>query len=628
MMLGQSGIATALGFAFASLISTHSNAQNVQVLAGSADLSAAAEEHYPVAVNVIAPVRGSSMILRAPVSTLGDTPVLAVPFRRVPHEEPDHVIREKMRHNPAVEQPDVIGFRQGMEEPRTVNAAAALATRFNGLDEASAAGCKRSLVPPDPVVAKSDTHVLEATNSALRLFAVDGTVLATKDLNTFFGADCSEGVLFDPHVYFDRSASNRRFYVVAAQGTADPDIELDPLHPGTSRSFPIWLAVSRSPDPANLDPDGWCGYPLVGNYLASFDKSDDPKGIGYRYTEPDYPGLGVGADAIVISSNQYTCDDLDTSPCPPNKARRFTFAIVQVVNKLIAANNASACPHITAYTLQPASDLSDFGAQTIQPVQHYTSPSTGGVYLMNTRSSRASDTYRVWRVHGVKHGPKLQGPADVTGSFIYEEPPPAPQALSNVVLDTSDARLAQAVGIGDEISGVHGTRCNVGSGPDQSCVRYVRISVGTDPHGGLTASLVQETTISGGAGIFDFMPGVAVNAQGQVVVGFHRSSADSWLSSFWRIGKSNPLPVPPFPKGGFFGAAQPLVQGDCPQPQTGNETTNGKPDGTPLSRTGDYFGAQTDPSDFQNFWVAGERARQTPADEACVWRTAIAKVTP
>ncbi len=104
-------------------------------------------------------------------------------------------------------------------------------------------------------------------------------------------------------------------------------------------------------------------------------------------------------------------------------------------------------------------------------------------------------------------------------------------------------------------------------------------------------------------------------------MGFHRSSSDSWLGSFWREG-------PTASNKTFFGSAQPLVEGDCPQPQTGMLTTNGKPDGTPLSYTGDYFGAQTDPSDFKSFWLAGERARMTFADEGCVWRTAIAKVTP
>jgi hypothetical protein len=297
-----------------------------------------------------------------------------------------------------------------------------------------------------------------------------------------------------------------------------------------------------------------------------------------------------------------------------------------VVNKLIAADNASACPAFAASTFQPATVSGDATIFALQPVQHYTSPSEKAVYLMNTHfpTRFSSDVYKVWRMHNtvVAGRPRLtlEGPVNVTGPKTYDIPPHAPQSLSSVLLDTGDNRITQAAGIGDQISGVHGTVCNVGGGANQSCVRYVRIAVGSDALGKLTASLRQQDTGASSSGVFDFWPGVAVNALGDVVVAFHRSSATSWLSSFWKIGPSGSNRT-------FFGSAQPLVVGDCPKPEDYTITNT---DGTitHLSRTGDYIGAQTDPSDFQSFWLAGERARMTPADEACVWRTRIAKVTP
>jgi hypothetical protein len=74
----------------------------------------------------------------------------------------------------------------------------------------------------------------------VRLFNNAGWVIATSNLNTFFAASTADGPAFDPKVYFDRNAANRRFYVTALQRDTGPN---------TSR---ILLAVSRSPGPPNL----------------------------------------------------------------------------------------------------------------------------------------------------------------------------------------------------------------------------------------------------------------------------------------------------------------------------------------------------------------------------------------
>jgi hypothetical protein len=133
----------------------------------------------------------------------------------------------------------------------------------------------------------------------------------------------------------------------------------------------------------------------------------------------DYPGLGVGADKLVISANQVTFT---------NDA--FTFAIVRVLNKLIAANNASSCPQLSVFTFQPSSSSGNFSVFTLQPAQHYTNPSSftgtsNPVYLLNTTRG-ASSTYRVWRVRNLTP-PTLQGPTNVSGNFTYAIQPDAPR---------------------------------------------------------------------------------------------------------------------------------------------------------------------------------------------------------
>jgi hypothetical protein len=211
----------------------------------------------------------------------------------------------------------------------------------------------------------------------------------------------------------------------------------------------------------------------------------------------------------------------------------------------------------------------------------------------------------------------------VAGTFTYDVPPDAPQKGSTVAIDTGDGRITQAAGIGDDISAVHPTVCNTGGGPNEACTRYVRIHVGNDPFRGtnLTAALTQEATFGDGAGIFDLFPGIAVNGLGETIVAFHRSSAASFLSSFWKIGALDSTVSPPKV---VFGTAQPLtVNGDCSLPEPPPDPDN--PKGAGKTRAGDYIGAQTDPADFRSFWLAGERA--SAIGGVCQWKTQIRKVT-
>jgi hypothetical protein len=190
----------------------------------------------------------------------------------------------------------------------------------------------------------------------------------------------------------------------------------------------------------------------------------------------------------------------------------------------------------------------------------------------------------------------------LAGAFPYTIAPDANQLGSAVVLDTGDARVTQAAGTFNWIEGVHGTGCNIGGGANESCVRYVRFSVGTNGVGALIAAFSQQFTFGGGAGVFFFWPGTAMNLSQQSGLAFHRSSAATRLSSLWALK----------PKNGFPSIASLFTTGTCAQ--------------TISNRTGDYIGAHTDPSNFRNFCFAGERAAGIGG--ICQWQTQITCVTP
>lgn len=123
-------------------------------------------------------------------------------------------------------------------------------------------------------------------------------------------------------------------------------------------------------------------------------------------------------------------------------------------------------------------------------------------------------------------------------------------------------------------------------------------------------TVVEQTTFGGGADVFYWMPGVAVNSALQTALAFQHSSASTYLSASWSMKSAAEANYP---------AAQPLTTGNCPQ-------TQGAAGFPPFTRTGDYVGAQTNPNDQTSFWLAAERA--TDLGGSCLWDTRVIQVTP
>jgi hypothetical protein len=529
---------------------------------------AGAVERKPVSVSMIHPVQGGLSGTDAGVLPAA-TRAVTVPRLTPAGAESYGAMKDEASYAPASGNAELLPVPAG-PEPLTSD----VATSFVGLDRPGAANNGIVFFPPDTIVAKSTTKVLEAVNSAVRMFSTVGAVAQTKDLNTFFGASTANGILFDPKVYYDRNAANRRFYVVALQQKSDPKV---------SR---IWLAVSRSADPTNLDAANWCRYNLEGKRnISTADES-----------WADYPGLGAGADALMITANQFTFS-----------AENFTYAVIRVLNKTTLSNNAAACPSVPIFTFQASGTKGDGTAFTLQPAQHYSSPSsftstTNPAYLVSTVFG-TSNIYRVWQIRNVAGGSPTLRSLNLTGAFTYSVQPNAAQSGSATLLDTGDNRMMQVAGIGNSLFAVHGTGCNFAGGAPESCARFVKITVGQAAGGALTASLAKQNTFGGGPGAFYFWPGIAANNRLQVVVPFHISSASSFLSSYWTMKDD---------AAATFESASRNTVGTCAQTLSG--------------RTGDYIGAQTDPSDFTSFWVAGERA--TTLVGACQWQTQIQKIVP
>jgi len=439
------------------------------------------------------------------------------------------------------------------------------------------------VVPSDVNVAKSGFRILQVANSQIKLFNTSGVTLAGRTLTDFFGAPDNGYYPFDPRVIFDRTGPNVRFYVVTIQNT-----------PGAPNVATIWLAVSRSANPDTLDAASWCLYGINGIRNA---------GTGDE-SYPDFPGLGAGSDALLISTNQFRFSN-----------STFTYSILRAINKATLSNNATTCPTLTTRVYQPATTIGDLDTFDIQPAVHSTAPSsftgtTNPAYAVSASAKVVSSIYRVFRVRNVASGSPTLTTVTVNASSSYALPPDATQSGggSTYKLETGDARILKVAAVGDALWASQTTECAIGASPSEACARILRINVGQNTSGTMTATLAQQITFGGGENEFYFMPAIAVNDAQRTVVAFLWSSSGRFLASAWTVKNASST---------IYEAATSLNDGGCLRA----EST------TPI-RVGDYAGAQANPNDGTSFWITAENAGYWPPGSTtyCVWESVIANV--
>jgi hypothetical protein len=448
---------------------------------------------------------------------------------------------------------------------------------------------------PDTIVAKSPTRVIEGVNSAVRLFDTSGNMIDTRDLNSFFGAPLLGtpqqdfgGRLFDPKVYNDRNATNPRVYVVALQFSGRGNAIL------TDNISRMWVAVSRSPDPANLTTD-WCRYII--DSRSEIDTTDE--------SWADRPGIGAGEDSFSISVNNFRFSD-----------DAFRFTRIHVFDKNIASNNAAFCPIIPRFIFQPSSLPNNFGVFEIQPAQHYTSPSSGTfttnpAYYISTTFG-PSDLYHIHRVRNVAGGSPNYDRVTLINT-PYDIPPDGTQPMTTMRIDSGDNRVLQVAGVGNTIIGTFTTFCQFTLGTmNESCTMTPRVDVGFSALGDLTAAILENTLTGFGDDIFVHHNSIATDDS-------LRFAANWQFNGTGRGGffHSSAAMFKPGPNAGWQ-RLQDYAPGNCaytPPPRPG---TTGAP-------VGDYSGAQLDPT-LIGFWLAGERAETI--DGTCQWGTRIAQVNP
>lgn len=463
---------------------------------------------------------------------------------------------------------------------------------FPGINSGtSGCGC----LPPDTHGDVGPNHYIQDVNSSLQIFSKAGATLSgPTTYNSFFSAmgpttPCGNNQnRGDPYVMYDHLADR---WVVSDFAFA--------AFPGSS--FYQCIGVSKTSDPV---AGGWWLYAI------QIDPSN-PTFLG------DYPKFGLWPDAYYFSVNMFSNNTTF------NGVRVFALDRAAMINGTGAPNPTAVAFTITpatlgdAYSLVPASFRTGQAPPVGRPEYFLAidSPASSGVTLTQVH---------VWRFHvdfitpgnstfGVGATHALDGNITVNGfvdAFTAAGGAIVPQTGTTALLDTLGDKIMTPV-VYQNLSGVesfyaaHTVNNNQG-GTGPTAIRWYQFNTTGNT---IPANAVQQQTFNNGAdGLWRWMPSIAVDASGNLAIGYTSSSATT-NPAIRYAGRLAGDPINTLGQGEAL-----LIQG------AGHQTSSS-------GRWGDYSYLSIDPSDNLTFWHTNEYYSATSNSS---WNTHIGsfRMTP
>jgi hypothetical protein len=407
-------------------------------------------------------------------------------------------------------------------------------------------------IPSDSHGAVGNQHIMQVTNGAVAIYDKrNGQRLQQTSLDDFWRntglPEWNALGNFDPRIVYD--PTSQRWFTTAADRT-DAN--------GNYQTFPLGnrvvLAVSNSADPTQ----GWRGFSLAAS------TASNP-------LFADAPTLGIDADGVQIAAVMF-----DAGLNSPTSTL-LTIDKAQLLNP-----TADPLRYETRFGV-PADQTGD----ALQTVNDFFRPADGQTEVW---ASRGSDELRR---STLLPGQMLQTATVMTQPFFAADYGLQPDRSRN--LEIGDPRLSSnLVRVGDSIWTVQ----TVAGPTGNSRIRWTEIDANTN-----------QVKQSGEIGVGEtdhFYPSIAVNSAGRVVIGYNRSGANEFISSYAVAGTIQPngkleLGVPILLKAG-----------------TGNYSQTF---GSGRNRWGDYSATVFDPTDPLSFWTF-----QQVADRDNQWSTQITQV--
>jgi PKD repeat protein len=410
----------------------------------------------------------------------------------------------------------------------STQAPAAPASGFPTIDYNDCCGSGGN-VPPDPEMAAGPGHVIAVVNVAFEIFDTNGkSLLGPTTFASFFSGVSGCTGVFDPNANYDEAED--RFIIGIDGNGAD-----------------YCIAVSQTGDPTGA----W--------YLYSFQTASKRDFF-------DYPHAGVGDDAIYMGANIFG-------------VRRFKEGRIWAIDKFDMYNGDAP----TVVSFGTGSD------GTPQPMNLHgwnqgTWPSDGVHYILTDGQSFDGRNYGVWSWTNPFGGsnPVKQGEVDLNAATGINagSPVDAPQQGGGN-LQANDWRGQDAEYRDGDIWMSNAQSCNPGEGT-VNCARWAQI----DP----TGPSVVNAGVYGGVGEYRSFPDLAVDACGNMMMGYSKTSS-SMDPGVYAVGRDS---------SGAVGSEITVKAGEI-----GYDAFDGSP-----HRWGDYTEMTISP-DGSTFWYLGEYSKIT-----------------
>ncbi len=415
--------------------------------------------------------------------------------------------------------------------------------------------------PPDTNGDVGPNHYIETVNTSIGIYNKTGTQLAAFTFNTFmsqgsFGNLCDTDNFGDPVVLYDTFED--RWIITDFAFQLSGGNVVNP--PGAFQCF----AVSKTGDPV---VGGWNFYSI-----------QVPDALN------DYPKLGVWPDGIYMNANMFGFGATSGS---------FIFSRQWAFNKAQMYAGA-ANPQIVSFDA-PRLDQNGGTVFTIIPsnarLQSGTPPAGTPNYFVGTGTY--TNALAIWKFHVDWNNVFLSTFTGVTTSIAgtsWVGPPATVPSLGGNNLDTLPTRSMmqnQYTNIGG-VESLWDSHTVLGSVAGQAGVRWYQTVV---TGGTIAAAPTQVSTHSPDSTVSRFMPSLAVDRAGDMMIGY--SASNSTMKPAIRYA------------GRLFGDALsslPQTEVDLIQ---GTGTQVGTCGGT-CTRWGDYSAMTLDPTDGCTFWYTQE----------------------
>lgn len=263
--------------------------------------------------------------------------------------------------------------------------------------------------PSDSTGAIGTQRYVEMVNSDIAVYSRSLGQIAQSSLASFVGAPHAD--VFDPQIIWD--GQTQRWYYVAMRVSGQNNY--------------LAFGWSKTDDPGNLS-SGWC-------------KFFKPTGTH----EEDYPKLGDDLKHMVIGTNMFI-------------GKPFYTAHIWAIPKPLGGDTGCSKPATYKWGTQDQPLKTGDNNVVETPVPAQTGRTSSHVdYVAASdapadQSDKTGHQIQTWHVSGARNSPRLTRDANVSVSQ-YRVPADVHQPNSDRILDASDARLTQAVAMGDPAAG-------------------------------------------------------------------------------------------------------------------------------------------------------------------------------